>query len=164
MCNIPKGKKGLEVSGNNFLHFGAGLEGKDEAAGKIGYGIWTPDALDIVGGGKAGSTRQVRIWDKLNVDNMQVYGSVAVGGNINVAAKLLADNIVTNKICSQSGTTCLELKDDGFGFVVRNKSGNGTAIQGDGNVVGYAAGGAVAWQTGTGYGNSTVNFMKNYKY
>lgn len=52
----------VAISGNNFLHLGSGIAGKQGDAGKIGYGLWTADALDIVGGGVNQFTRAVKVW------------------------------------------------------------------------------------------------------
>jgi hypothetical protein len=68
----------LSVPGNNVIEMGAGVAGKDVNAGKIGYGTFTPGALDIVGAGN-NSTRQVRIWAE---GGASMTGSLAVQGNI----------------------------------------------------------------------------------
>ena len=89
----------IQVPGNNLLHLGAGLAGKEGAAGKIGYGIWTPDGLDIVGGGKAIGERSVRIWDKLDVNSIR-----------------------TDKICSRNGRNCINLDDNRFDKLSNNQN------------------------------------------
>ena len=88
----------IQVPGGNTLHFGAGYE-KEESAGKIGYGIWTPDGLDIVGGGKAIGERSVRIWDKLDVNSIR-----------------------TDKICSRNGRNCINLDDNRFDKLSNNQN------------------------------------------
>ena len=40
------------------------MAGKEINAGKIGYQVFTPDALDIVGAGTAGNTRKIRFWNE----------------------------------------------------------------------------------------------------
>jgi hypothetical protein len=60
--NVVSVSGGLSVVGNNVFELGAGIAGKDVSAGKIGYSIFTPGALDIVGAGTLGSNRRVKIW------------------------------------------------------------------------------------------------------
>lgn len=52
---------GLRVVGAGVFELGAGLP-KHAFAGLIGYGIFTPGALDIVGGGLSGSDRVIKFW------------------------------------------------------------------------------------------------------
>ena len=64
------GGSGSSLSGTNTFEWGAGVSGKEQNAGKIGYSTWstgTNDALDIVGAGTTGSNRSVRIWDRLGI-------------------------------------------------------------------------------------------------
>ena len=42
---------GVQISGANTLEFGAGVSGKEQNAGKIGYHAFSTDALDIIGAG-----------------------------------------------------------------------------------------------------------------
>ena len=51
------------VSGNNALEFGQGVAGKDSAAGKIGYGTFSGDSLDIVGAGTSIATRKIHFFN-----------------------------------------------------------------------------------------------------
>lgn len=51
----------LSLRQANALEFGAGIT-KEANAGRIGYGLFTPNTLDIVGGGTSGANRQVRVW------------------------------------------------------------------------------------------------------
>jgi hypothetical protein len=67
----------IQVPGGNTLHFGAGYE-KEESAGKIGYGIFDGGAggtLNIVGGGKTGQARGVRIYDRLHLGTWTIQES-----------------------------------------------------------------------------------------
>ncbi|MBL9136265.1 MAG: tail fiber domain-containing protein [Verrucomicrobiales bacterium] len=52
----------VRVVGSNPLEFGAGVGGKEASAGKIGYGTFTPGALDIVGAGTTFANRRVKVW------------------------------------------------------------------------------------------------------
>lgn len=53
---------GMKLNGLNTLEFGAGVAGKELSAGKIGYQIFTSDALDIVGAGSNPTNRQIKFW------------------------------------------------------------------------------------------------------
>lgn len=63
------------ISSSNVLEFGKGVSGKEANAGKIGYQTFTSGALDIVGAGT--STRTVKLWDNVTVNNdLNVNGSI----------------------------------------------------------------------------------------
>ncbi|GMU36706.1 MAG: tail fiber domain-containing protein [Phycisphaerae bacterium] len=51
----------VKIYGPHTLEMGAG-EVKESNAGKIGYGVFTPNALDIVGGGTTGANRTIKFW------------------------------------------------------------------------------------------------------
>jgi hypothetical protein len=65
---------GVKLHQNTTLEFGFGLT-KEQNAGKIGYGTFTPGALDIVGAGTTTGVRKVKIWAE---------GGTFFAGNINV--------------------------------------------------------------------------------
>ena len=52
---------GVKITGPNSVEFGAGVVGKEPNAGKIGYGAFTPNTLDIIGGGTTATTRKVKL-------------------------------------------------------------------------------------------------------
>jgi hypothetical protein len=58
----------LHVAGNQkidstyTLELGAGLAGKEPNAGKIGYQVFSPTGLDIVGAGTIQQNRKVTVW------------------------------------------------------------------------------------------------------
>jgi hypothetical protein len=60
------------------LEFGAGV-GKERNAGKIGYGTFTANTLDVVGAGShpAGADRKVKIWSE---GGLSVAGPLSVSG------------------------------------------------------------------------------------
>jgi hypothetical protein len=66
----------VRVQGNNVIELGFGVSGKEQSAGKIGYGTFST-ALDIVGAGAPSVKRTVRIWDDLVVND-----ALTVGGNV----------------------------------------------------------------------------------
>jgi hypothetical protein len=72
------GHDGFTVNNRRTLEFGKG-EDKEVNAGKIGYKTWTGDSLDIVGAGRNGEYRQVRVYD-----DVEVMGTLWVNGNLTV--------------------------------------------------------------------------------
>lgn len=58
----------LHVAGNqkidstHTLEMGAGMVGKEPNAGKIGYQVFSPNALDIVGAGTQDNNRKITFW------------------------------------------------------------------------------------------------------
>jgi hypothetical protein len=61
LCNIPKGVLGLQ--------FGVGLD-REQNAGQISYGKHdggVDGSLDVIGAGKNGQARVVRVWDALQI-------------------------------------------------------------------------------------------------
>jgi hypothetical protein len=69
----------MKIEGNNVLEFGAGVEGKEVSAGKIGYQVFaTKDALDIVGAGTADGKqpRKIKFWAE---------GGATFAGSLNVS-------------------------------------------------------------------------------
>lgn len=68
-------------SNNQYMEFGYGVVGKDAQAGKMGYGIFTADTLDIVGGGTTSGSRTVKIWDDLIVSDTTTTGYLDVASS-----------------------------------------------------------------------------------
>lgn len=77
----------LHVNGNvkidsaYSLEFGAKINNKDINAGKIGYELFTPDALDIIGAGTAGNNRKIKFWNEAGAE---FTGGIIVNGNVNM--------------------------------------------------------------------------------
>jgi hypothetical protein len=75
----------LHVAGNqkidaNFtLEFGAGITGKEPNAGKIGYQVFSTNALDIVGAGTFDNNRKITFWAE---GGTQFRGPVAVTDDV----------------------------------------------------------------------------------
>jgi hypothetical protein len=67
----------MKIDGSHYIEFGAGVAGKETAAGKMGYATFTPNPmLDIVGANPTGSnTRYVKVWDALYIDQWAVSPS-----------------------------------------------------------------------------------------
>lgn len=58
----------VKIIGANTLEFGGGITAKDGAAGRIGYGTYTPNTLDIVGAGANNTIRKVKIFAEGGAD------------------------------------------------------------------------------------------------
>ncbi len=72
------------IYGNKALEFGYGVAGKEVSAGKIGYGLFTPNTLDIVGaGGNFYGSRKVKVWAE---GGSEFTGNVDVSGFTNLGA------------------------------------------------------------------------------
>jgi hypothetical protein len=77
----------LHVNGNvkidsaYSLEFGAKINNKDINAGKIGYELFTVNALDIVGAGSNGTNRSIKFWNEAGAE---FTGSITVNGNVNM--------------------------------------------------------------------------------
>lgn len=61
--NAGTGNAAIKIDNTSYLEFGAGISGKEGNAGKIGYQLFTSDALDIIGAGTDGSNnRKIKFW------------------------------------------------------------------------------------------------------
>jgi cytoskeletal protein CcmA (bactofilin family) len=77
----------MKIDGSNTLEFGAGVNGKQGDAGKIGYQTWTTGALDIVGAGTANTNRKIKLWAE---------GGATVAGDVVVAGTATAETFSGN--------------------------------------------------------------------
>ncbi|HEX8679313.1 MAG TPA: hypothetical protein VF683_05115, partial [Chthoniobacterales bacterium] len=78
-----------KINANNVMEFGGGVT-KEVNAGKIGYGSFTANTLDILGAGTAtnGTDRKVKIWSEggLTVAGpLSVSGALSLGGALSLA-------------------------------------------------------------------------------
>ena len=73
------------VRNNHFLEFGLGVAGKLSGAGTMGYGLFTPNALDIIGGGTVYPNRAVKLWDNvlINGSGYLEFGHLVTGKHFN---------------------------------------------------------------------------------
>lgn len=67
---------GVKLEAQNSFEFGSGIGGKELNAGKIGYGIFTPNSLDIVGAGNTASSRKIKFW---NEGGAHFSGPIGIG-------------------------------------------------------------------------------------
>ena len=86
------------ITGNNTLQFGAGVAGQEVSAGKIGYEVFTPDSLDVVGAGTNIPTRKIKFWAE---GGANFNGSLGIGVTTPAAALDVAgDAHIAGKISS----------------------------------------------------------------
>lgn len=77
----------LEVNGNvaimnnGSLEFGKYISGKETNAGRMGYGLFTPNTLDIVGAGNTYLERKIRFWAE---GGSTFEGKATFNGNVGV--------------------------------------------------------------------------------
>lgn len=96
---------GINLVGNSAIETGFGIVGKEQSAGKIGYGLFTFNTLDIVGGGNAYLERKIRFWAEggsIFEGQATFNGNVGIG-NFSPAQKLevngkikIADDVNTS--------------------------------------------------------------------
>lgn len=53
---------GLRIPNNGSIDLGFGITGKETNAGRIGYGLFTANTVDFVGGGSNPEDRRIRLW------------------------------------------------------------------------------------------------------
>ena len=81
-----------KIEGNNSIEFGAGIPGKQEDAGKIGYTMYS-NALDIIGAG-APDQRRIKLWAEAGTT---VDGKLITTDSIRVAgSSLFQSNLIVN--------------------------------------------------------------------
>lgn len=66
----------VTIASGNVLEFGAGVAGKEQHAGKIGYGTFDGVSLNIVGAGTQSNERKIRFW---NEGGASFNGNVGIG-------------------------------------------------------------------------------------
>lgn len=100
----------LHVNGNvkidsaYSLEFGAKINNKDINAGKIGYELFTPNALDIIGAGTAGNNRKIKFWNEAGAE---FTGGITVNGDVNMGLESYQfDYIVSSNTLSSRVITC----------------------------------------------------------
>lgn len=84
----------MKIENSNTIEFGAGAEGKQEDAGKIGYNTFSGNALDIVGAGAAGN-RKIKLYAEGGTTlegKMIISDSMFVGGHTKLDGNLLVNN------------------------------------------------------------------------
>jgi hypothetical protein len=59
---LIRARGGVKLTSGTSLELGVGFSGKEVNAGKIGYALFAPNVLDIVGAGTTHLNRKVRIW------------------------------------------------------------------------------------------------------
>jgi trimeric autotransporter adhesin len=60
---LIRDKLGIKgAGGNTGIELGYGIAGKETNAGRIGFGLFTPNAIDFVGGGTTTTPRLIKFW------------------------------------------------------------------------------------------------------
>ncbi len=112
------------------LDFGFNVAGREPNAGKCGYGLFTPNSLDIVGGGAGiGAIRKVRIYDQLvtgsasfldaTSSNSTTSGTVTIAGGLGVAQQVTATTLSSTAV-NVSGAVELNTGQAGAGVKIYN--------------------------------------------
>ena len=83
----------VKVNGASTIELGAGLT-KEGNAGKIGYQVFTSDALDIVGAGTTQLGRKIKFW---NEGGASFAGNVGIGTTANPSYKLSVNGNIRSK-------------------------------------------------------------------
>ncbi|NDA63560.1 MAG: hypothetical protein EBX50_16220, partial [Chitinophagia bacterium] len=76
----------MSIRTSGTLEFGYGVAGKELNAGVLGYGTFTANMLDIVGGGNTAGSRSVKIWEHLNVGTSITTGYIYANNSITTGA------------------------------------------------------------------------------
>ena len=80
----------VKVEADHTLEFGAGVPGKEINAGRIGYQVFSADALDIVGAGvQGGQGRKLQFWAESGAD---FNGPVSATSFANASDRNLKEN------------------------------------------------------------------------
>jgi hypothetical protein len=85
----------MKINNNNSIELGAGIGGKEVNAGKIGYGVFTPNTIDIVGAGTNTSNRKIRFWAEGGSTfegPIEIYAPLKAGGNAGTSGQVLTSN------------------------------------------------------------------------
>jgi hypothetical protein len=81
----------LHVPNSGSIDLGYGIPAKEVNAGRIGYALFTPNAVDIIGGGTGSNNRRIRFWAEglsIFTGGASFNGNIAVGLAGNANAKL----------------------------------------------------------------------------
>lgn len=82
---------GLRIVSNGSIDLGFGIEGKESNAGRIGYGLFTANAVDFVGGGTGSDSRRIRFWAEggsIFTGGASFLGNLGLSVNTNTMGKL----------------------------------------------------------------------------
>lgn len=121
-----------KVNANNVMEFGGGVSGKEVNAGKIGYGTFDANTLDITGAGSApnGTDRKVKIYSEGGltvVGPLSVSGALTLGGGLSLSGALSvsADETIQPPFSLNFGSTTrqmLNLYGTSFGIGIQNNT------------------------------------------
>jgi hypothetical protein len=152
----------FRIPGQSVLELGAGVVGKQAHAGKIGYELFSSDALDIVGAGTDDPNRKIKLWAEggllidgnVGINTAQPAQALDVSGNATVSGKV--------GIGTQTPETLLDISHNGasgFGVCIHLKSPSNN----DGPRLEFERVGVKAWGVGIkeGANNSTFGIFED---
>lgn len=86
---------GLRIVSNGSIDLGFGIDGKEPNAGRIGYGLFTPNTVDIVGGGTAFSNRSIKFW----ADGGSTFtGRLLIEGSGGITGLFLGQGVIGKEV------------------------------------------------------------------
>lgn len=96
----------ISVVDGKCVEVGKNVANKDSAAGKICYNAFKSGAVDIVGAGTSKSQRTVRVWDKLETDEVKA-SKMCLNNTCMMDSDLMRfqTSVPPGKLCA--GTACL---------------------------------------------------------
>ena len=89
----------ISLSNNQVLEFGKNVAGKEVSAGKIAYQVFTSNSLDIVGAGSNAGSRNIQLFDNLNV-----YSKISES-NVLLSTKYAPSNTLSNYVLTATGNS-----------------------------------------------------------
>ena len=117
----------VKLEGNNMFEFGAGIAGKEVNAGKIGYNVFSQNALVLIGAGTTNTNRAFYFYAEggTTFDGpVNVGGQIKVNGNSGAAGQVLTSN----------GSADPQWAESAYGNNTRFKTSFSSTIEGDGNM------------------------------
>lgn len=102
--------RGLKIRPAGYIELGAGIVGKEVNAGKIGYALFSTDAVDMVGASVGGSARRIRFWAE---GGSRFEGPINVS-SINSYSGLTNDKIAINGFATMGGAGHASVKSKYF--------------------------------------------------
>ena len=140
---------GVRISGSNSVDLGFGIASKEVNAGRIGYGLFTPNTMDIIGAGTGSDNRRIRLWAE---GATEFTGPGHFFGNVGIGTAPVSGLSLT-----LSSSSNLQLS-------MRNPTALATDVK-----AGLAFGGSnyttgLIQTIGTGYNQARMGFFTGYSF
>lgn len=143
----------VRMQNAQYLEFGYGVGGKDTSAGRMGYGTFTSNTLDIKGGGTTAGQLRIKLWDDVVINRSLVSSATFASGFLGSGWQI--DDGILNP-----GSTSLEIDNASIRGVLRVYELNIHKIRsGTGDYL-FAPGGKV--KSVTGAGPYTIEFEDDH--